>query len=239
MADTSQPQAALPTAADVDAAAPRSRAWRCARRWSPRRCSMRCSRRARVPEGRDAPAHRLVQVPRRLQQAVVDPAGPARRRRRGLFLRQPCAGRGGGGATARHAGGDRDAVGRAAAQARAHRRARRRGRALRSRPRGPRGDRARHRRAARRGAGAAVRRSDGHRRAGHRRPRDRRGSGCARAQARRRGGRRLGRRACIAGIALAIKARVPQAKFYYRRAGRLRRHRALVQRAASARRMRA
>ena len=45
----------------------------------------------------------------------------------------------------RHAGGDRDAVGRAAAQARAHRRARRRGRALRPRPRGPRRDRARHR----------------------------------------------------------------------------------------------
>ena len=48
---------------------------------------------------------------------------------------------------------------RAAAEARAHRGARRRGRALRPRARGPRGDRARDRRGARRGAGAALRRS--------------------------------------------------------------------------------
>ena len=180
MADT-QPPAALPTAADVDAAAARLAgvALRTPLISSPVLDAAVGG--AGVPEGRDAAAHRLVQVPRRLQQAVDDPAGQARRRRGGLFLRQPRAGRGGGGAAPRHAGGDRDAVGRAAAQARAHRGARRRGRALRSRPRGPRRDRARHRGQARRGAGAAVRRSDGDRGAGHGRPRDRRGSRRARA----------------------------------------------------------
>ena len=39
-------------------------------------------------------AHRLVQVPRRLQQDFLDPAGQARRRRGGLFVRQSRAGRG-------------------------------------------------------------------------------------------------------------------------------------------------
>ena len=52
-----------------------------------------------------------------------------------------------------------------------------------------------HRRRARRRAGAALRRSAGDRRAGNRRPRDRRGSGGARARARVVAGHRLGRRA--------------------------------------------
>src|SRR6188508_3330959 len=50
------------------------------------------------------------------------------------------------------------------------------------------GDRAQDRRRARRNVGAAVRRSDDHRRAGHHRPRDRRGFGRARTQTRGRGG---------------------------------------------------
>ena len=59
----------------------------------------RCAhRRARVPQGGDAPAHRLVQVPRRLQQALVDPDGERARRRRCVFVRQSRARRGGGGA---------------------------------------------------------------------------------------------------------------------------------------------
>ena len=124
-----------------------------------------------------------------------NPERAPRRRRGRLFVRQSCAGRGGRGQLLRHAGGDRDAVGCAAAQARAHRRARRRGRALRPRPRRPRRHRPRDRGEARRDAGAAVRRSDGHRRAGHRRPRDRGGPGGARHQAGRGGDRRLGRRA--------------------------------------------
>ena len=62
--------------------------------------------------------------------------------------------------------------------------------------RGPRRHRQEDRRRARRDAGAALRRSADHRRAGHHRPRDRRGSRPAAAQARDRGGRRLGRRAC-------------------------------------------
>ena len=87
-------------------------------------------------QGRMPAAHRLVQVPRRVQ-----PAGPARRRRaphrrRRLLLRQPRPGRRRGGADARHPGDDRDARGRAGHQARQHARARRRGRALR--PRSPR-----------------------------------------------------------------------------------------------------
>ena len=156
----------------------------------------RADRRARVPQGRDAAAHRLVQVPRRLQQALVDPArasAPAAwwpfrpaitrkawRRRR----------------AARHAGGHRDAV--------ATRRGRSASAPRRSAPRScsttaTREDRAAIARdiarRARRDAGAALRRSAGHRRAGHRRPRDRRGSGGARAHARHRRGRRLGRRA--------------------------------------------
>ena len=91
---------------------------------------------------------------------------------------------------------------------------------------------------ARRGAGAAVRRSDDDRRAGHRRPRDRRGPGGAGAQARRGGGRRLGRRAdrrhraCDQGAGAGREV-------LHGRAGGLRRHRALVSRAASARPIRA
>ena len=81
-------------------------------------------------------------------------------------------------AACRHAGGDRDAVGRAAAQARAHRGARRRGRAVRPRPRGPRGDRPRASRD-KRGATLVPPFDDpiDHRGAGHRRPRDRGGPG--------------------------------------------------------------
>ena len=156
------------------------------------------------------------------------PPDRKRRRRGGLFVRQSRPGRGARGGALQHAGGDRDAVGRAEGQARAHRGARRRGRAVRPRHRGPRGDRPRHRAKARRGAGAAVRRSVRHRRAGHRRPRDLRGPGEARPEARRGGGRRLGRRADRRHCARDEGARAGR-EVLLGRAGRLRRHHALVQ----------
>ena len=116
----------------------------------------RRDRRARLSQGRDAPAHRLVQVPRRLQQALLDRAGEAGARRRRVLLRQSRAGRRARRKAARHAVGHRDAGRCAAPQARAHRRVRRRGRAVRSQQGGPRGDRARARRKARRNARAAL-----------------------------------------------------------------------------------
>ena len=76
--------------------------------------SQRTRRDQGVPEAGNAAADRIVQVPRRLQQAVVDPAGQARRRRGRVLLRQPRPGRGGGGADPEHAGDHRDAGGRAA-----------------------------------------------------------------------------------------------------------------------------
>ena len=99
--------------------------------------SQRARRHPGFPEAGDAAADRIVQVPRRLQQAVVDPAKRAQRRRGRVLVRQPCPGRGGGGEDPEHAGDHRDAVRRAAVQARAHQVLRRRSRAVRSRPRGP------------------------------------------------------------------------------------------------------
>ena len=61
------------------------------------------------PEAGNAAADRIVQVSRRLQQAVVDPAGRARAGRGGVLLRQPRPGCRGGGADAGHAGDHRDA----------------------------------------------------------------------------------------------------------------------------------
>ena len=63
-----------------------------------------------IPETGNAAADRIVQVPRRLQQAVVDPDGGARRRRGGVFVRQPRPGRGACGADPGHAGHHRDAL---------------------------------------------------------------------------------------------------------------------------------
>ena len=69
------PVVALPTAADVD----RGRTPPCRRRAAHAADLLararRRDRRARVPQGRDPAAHRLVQVPRRLQQALLDRAG--------------------------------------------------------------------------------------------------------------------------------------------------------------------
>ncbi len=146
------------------------------------------------PETGNAAADRIVQVPRRLQQDVVDPGERARRRRGRVLLRQSRPGRGGGGANPEHAGDHRDAGRRAALQARAHQGLWRRGRAVRSRPRGSRGHRPRHRRQARRHAGAALRRPHGDRGPGHRGPGDRRGHGRARRRAGYRGGAGLRRR---------------------------------------------
>ena len=74
MADP-QPQATLPTAADVDAAAGAAHGRGPAHAADLLAGARRRGRRAGVPEGRDAPAHRLVQVPRRLQQVVDDSSG--------------------------------------------------------------------------------------------------------------------------------------------------------------------
>ncbi len=76
-----------------------------------------------------------------------------KRRRRGVLVGQSRAGRRARGALASCSGDDRDAGRCADDQARAHARARRRGRALRSRARGSRGDRARSSRSER---GAAL-----------------------------------------------------------------------------------
>ena len=82
--------------------------------------SQRTCRNQGFPETRNAAADRLVQVPRRLQPAVLDPAASAWRWRGRVFFRQPRPGRGGGGADPEHAGDHRDASGRAAVQARTH-----------------------------------------------------------------------------------------------------------------------
>src|SRR5262245_46595990 len=117
----------------------------------------RCAHgRARVPQGGNPAAHGLVQVPRRLQQALLHPAGGTRGRRGGVLLGQSRAGGCGGGAPPRHAGGHRHAGGCAAPQARAYRGAGRRGRALRPRAGRPPGHRAGDRAEAPRRAGAAL-----------------------------------------------------------------------------------
>ena len=130
MADALNPQTALPTAADVEAAAGRLAgvALRTPLINSPvldaavgARVFLKAETLQRTGSFKFRGAYnKLSSIP---QERRV-------RRRGRLFLRQPCAGRRRGGATARHAGGDRDAVGRAAAEARAHRGARRRDRAL-------------------------------------------------------------------------------------------------------------
>ena len=113
-------------------------------------------RRAHISQGRDAPAHRLVQVSRRLQQGVVDPAGGARWRRRGVLFGQPRPGRRRGSAAPRNAGRDRHAGRCAASEAGAHRGAWRGGRALRPGTGRPSGHRARDRSPAKRRPGAPV-----------------------------------------------------------------------------------
>ena len=84
----------LPTAADVDAAAKRLAgvAIRTPLINSPvldARLGARVFLKAET-----LAAHRLVQVPRRLQQDFLDPAGQEGQRRGGLFVRQSRAGRG-------------------------------------------------------------------------------------------------------------------------------------------------
>ena len=192
----------------------------------------RRDRRARVPEGRDAPAHRLVQVPRRLQQALLDPADKRA-----------------GGVVAFSSGNHAQGVAHAAklldmpsvivmprmrrAQARAHRRVRRaRSCSTTARRKTARRIARAHRREARRDAGAAVRRSVHHRGPGHGRPRDHGRSDRARAEARHRGDRRVGRRPCGRHFARHQGARAGREDLH-RRAGGLRRHRALVPSAAS------
>ncbi len=70
-----RPTHALPTAADVDAAAQRLAGVALAHAAGDVAGARRAHRRARVSQGRDPAAHRLVQVPRRLQQDLLDPAG--------------------------------------------------------------------------------------------------------------------------------------------------------------------
>ncbi len=103
---------------------------------------------------------------------------------------------------------------------------------VRPRHRGPRGHRQEDRGRARRHAGAALRRSADHRRAGHHRARDRRGSRAASAQAGDRGGRRLRRRIGGRHFARRQGARAG-GQVLHRRAGGLRRHAALVQERAA------
>ena len=94
MADTPQPQAALPTAADVDAAAGRLAgvALRTPLISSPvldaavgARVFLKAETLQRTGSFKFRGAYNKI---------VVDPAGQARRRRGGLFVRQPRAGRG-------------------------------------------------------------------------------------------------------------------------------------------------
>ena len=136
----------------------------------------RRARRAHPRQGGMPAAHRLVQIPRRLQRAVAARSGEAPRRGRRLLLRQSCARRRRGGAAPRHAGDDRDAGRCAGDQGREHALLRRRDRALRSLSREPRGNRAAHRRRPRRRDPAAVRRCPRDRRPRHDRTRNRRRS---------------------------------------------------------------
>ena len=205
-----------------------SPASRSARRSSIRRCSMRGSARGCSSSAETLQRTGSFKFRGAYNKISSIPPDTQGQRRGRLFVRQSRAGRGACGGALQHAGGDRDAVGRAEGQARAHRGARRRGRAVRPRHRGPRGDRPRHRAKARRGAGAAVRRSVRHRRAGHGGPRDLRGPGEARAEARRGGGRRVGRRADRRHRARHEGARAGR-EVLFGRAGGLRRHHALVQ----------
>ena len=174
MLHTDQP----PGFADILAAADRLRGHsRDARRCS---SSPRSNERvggAVLVKAETAAAHRLVQVPRRLQRRGPGAAAAGGRR---LLLRQPRPGRGRGGAACWAAGDHRHAGRRAGDQARQHAGAGRRGRPLRPLPRGPRGDR-RARSPPSDGA-ALVRPFDDprhHRRPGHRRAGDRR-AGAAR-----------------------------------------------------------
>ena len=155
MANTTE-SVALPTAADIEAG--RRRLAGVAVR-TPLIIAGARARPARACSSKPRPCSaRLVQVPRRLQQALLDPGGGARRRRRRLLVRQSRAGRGAGGELLGMPATivmPTDAP-RSSASAP---RLRRRSRALRSRQGGPRGHRARDRREERRDAGAALRRS--------------------------------------------------------------------------------
>ena len=73
----------------------------------------RRQRRAVLLQVRELPAHGRLQVPRRLQRAVVLRRAAAPRRRAGLLLGQPCAGDRAVGAAAGHSGHHPDAAGRA------------------------------------------------------------------------------------------------------------------------------
>ena len=141
---------------------------------------------------------------------------------------------------ARHAGGHRDAVGRAAAEARAHRGVRRRGRALRSRA-AKTARRIARALAEKRGATLVPPYDDPFIIAGpgHGRPRDHRGPGRARPHARRGGDRRLGRRACRRHRARASRRARRRRKIYTAEPAGLRRSRRARSAAASARTTRA
>ena len=78
-------------------------------------------RRRGLRQAREPPAHRLVQVPRRVQRARVDAVRRDRARRRRRFERESRAGRRRRCRAARRAGHDRDAGERRARQGRAHR----------------------------------------------------------------------------------------------------------------------
>jgi len=206
---------APPTAADIDAAArrPRRRGFAHAAR-HPRRCSTISSARGVFLKAETLQRTGSFKFRGAYKQALADPAGAACRRRGRLFLRQPRPGGGGGRAAPRHARGHRDAVGRAAAETlSAPRRSAPRSCSTtvtaRTAPRSP--------APLRRERGAVLvppfDRSDDHCRAGHRRPRGRGRPGGAWAQA-RGGDHRASGGGLAAGIAIAVKARVPQAKLY-------------------------
>ncbi len=94
--------------------------------------SLRSCRRESVPQAGNPATHRFVQIPRRLQQAVVDSARCPQGRRGGVFVRQSCARCRGGRQDPQHARHHRDAGQFAAVEARAHQILRRRGRVVRS-----------------------------------------------------------------------------------------------------------
>ena len=171
----------------------------------------RRTRRARFPQGRNVAAHRLVQIPRRLQQDFGDPCGAARCRRGGLFVRQSRARRGGGGGAPRHARDHRDAERRAESETRAHAGTWRRDRVpTTARPRIAR--RSRKRIIAERGATLVPPYDDPLIIAGQGTIgcRDRRGSRRGfRLEARDRG-RRASGGGLAAGISLGVKSRVPR-----------------------------
>ncbi len=134
-------------------------------------------RRTHPAQARNAAAHRIVQVPRRLEPAGATERSRARRRRRRIFVGQPCPGSRRSCTASRHPRDDRDAVRCATREAAEHAGHGRRDRRVRPGSRKSRADRGQLAAERGRDAGAVVRRPGHHCGPGHGGPRNRRAGG--------------------------------------------------------------